>query len=141
MFVKWLTRLVMAIYVFLYRRTGGKVGGRLGAMPVLLLTTTGRKTGKKHTVPVMYLSESPNYIITASNKGGEKPPAWWLNLKGNPQATIEIGGNTRSVTTEQAGSAEKKRLWAQLVVKAPAFEGYQKRTQREIPMVILRPRS
>ena len=56
MFGKWLTRLVMAIYVFLYRRTGGKVGGRLGAMPVLLLTTTGRKSGKKHTVPVMYLN-------------------------------------------------------------------------------------
>lgn len=141
MFVKWLTRLVMAIYVFLYRRTGGKVGGRLGAMPVLLLTTTGRKTGKRHTVPVMYLSESPNYIITASNNGREKPPAWWLNLKSSPQATIEIGGDTRSVTTEQAGSEEKERLWVQLVEKAPAFEGYQKRTQREIPMVILRPQS
>jgi deazaflavin-dependent oxidoreductase (nitroreductase family) len=100
MFGKWLTRLVMAIYVFLYRRTGGKVGGRLGAMPVLLLTTTGRKSGKKHTVPVMYLRESPNYIITASNNGGEKPPAWWLNLKSNPQATIEIGGDTRSVRAE-----------------------------------------
>ncbi len=141
MFGKWLTRLVMAIYVFLYRRTGGKVGGRLGAMPVLLLTTTGRKSGKKHTVPVMYLSESPNYIITASNNGGEKPPAWWLNLKSSPQATIEIGGDMRLVTTEQAGSEEKERLWAQLVEKAPAFEGYQKRTQREIPMVILRPKS
>ena len=141
MFGKWLTRLVMAIYVFLYRRTGGKVGGRLGAMPVLLLTTTGRKSGKKHTVPVMYLRESPNYIITASNNGGEKPPAWWLNLKSNPQATIEIGGDTRSGITEQAGSEEKERLWAQLVEKAPAFEGYQKRAQREIPMVILRPQS
>lgn len=139
MFGKWLMRLVMAIYVFLYRRTGGKVGGRLGVMPVLLLTTTGRKTGKKHTVPVMYLSESPNYIITASNNGGEKPPAWWLNLKGNPQATIEIGGDMKLVTIEQAGPEEKKRLWVQLVAKAPAFEGYQKRTQREIPMVILRP--
>lgn len=141
MFGKWLMRLVMAIYVFLYRRTGGKMGGRLGTMPVLLLTTTGRKSGKKHTVPVMYLSESPNYIITASNNGGEKPPAWWLNLKSSPQATIEIGGDMRLVTTKQADSEEKERLWAQLVEKAPAFEGYQKRTQREIPMVILRPQS
>ncbi len=141
MFGKWLMRLVMAIYVFLYRRTGGKMGGRLGTMPVLLLTTTGRKSGKKHTVPVMYLSESPNYIITASNNGGEMPPAWWLNLKSSPQATIEIGGDMRLVTTKQADSEEKERLWAQLVEKAPAFEGYQKRTQREIPMVILRPQS
>ena len=140
MFGKWLMRLVMTIYVFLYRRTGGKVGGHLGAMPVLLLTTTGRKTGKKHTVPVMYLSEGPNYIITASNNGGEKPPAWWLNLKSSPEATIEIGGDMRLVTTKQASSEEKRRLWEQLVEKAPAFDGYQKRTRREIPMIILRPK-
>lgn len=140
MFGKWLMRLAMTIYVFLYRRTGGKMGGRLGAMPVLLLTTTGRKTGKKRTVPVMYLSESPNYIIVASNNGREKPPAWWLNLKNNPEATIELGNNVRSIIAEQASPEERRRLWAQLVEKAPAFEGYQRRTRREIPMVILRPK-
>jgi F420H(2)-dependent quinone reductase len=109
----------------------------VGTMPVLLLTTTGRKTEKKRTVPVMYLHEDPNYVITAPNKGRDKPPPKRLNLQSSPQAIIELGDGTRLVMAEQASSEEKRRLWAQLVEKAPAFDGYQKRTRREIPMIIL----
>ena len=101
-------------------------------------TATGRKTGRRRTVPVMYLKEGVNYVVTASNGGREKHPAWWLNLESNPPAMIEVEGVHQSVVAESVSPEEKRRLWAQLVEKAPFFEGYQKRTSREIPMVILR---
>jgi len=137
--MNWIARFFIALYVFLYRRTRGAIGGRLNGMPVLLLTTTGRKTGKRRTVPVMYLKEGVNYVVTASNGGREKHPAWWLNLKGNRQATIGVEGVHQAVVAEPVSPEEKRRLRAQLVEKAPSFEGYQKRASREIPMVILRP--
>lgn len=136
--MSWIARFLIALYVFLYRRTRGATGGRLNGMPVLLLTTTGRKTGKRRTVPVMYLKEGVSYVVTASNGGREKHPAWWLNLEGNPQAMIEVEGVHQSVVAASVGPEEKRRLWTQLVEQAPFFEDYQKRASREIPMVILR---
>ena len=109
-------------------------------MPVLLLMTTGRKTGTRRTVPVMYLRDGGNYVVTASNGGRDQHPAWWLNLQRNPVARIEVGGSQQAVVAEQVGPEAKHDLWAQLVERAPFFEGYQQRTSREIPMVILRPR-
>lgn len=105
---------------------------------MLLLTTTGRKTGQRRTEPVMYLKEGVNYVVTASNGGWEKHPAWWLNLEGNPQAMIEVEGVHQSVVAESVNPEEKRRLWTRLVEQAPFFEDYQKRASRKIPMVILR---
>jgi deazaflavin-dependent oxidoreductase (nitroreductase family) len=136
---KWVFKQFMRFQIFMYRHSGGKMMGSLRGMPVLLLTTVGRKTGKQHVAPVMYLRDGENYVVTASNNGADKHPGWFVNLQSNPQATIEVDNMTRGVLTHQASPEEKKRLWTQLVEQAPFFEDYQKKTTRDIPMVILQP--
>ena len=86
----------------------------------------------------MYIRDGDDYVITASNNGGDKQPGWFMNLQANPQATIEVGDATRSVTAHQTSPEEKERLWAQLVEQAPFFEDYKQKTTRDIPMVILK---
>ena len=134
----WILRQFMRFQVYMYRRSGGKRMGHLRGMPVLLLTTVGRKTGKERVTPVMYIRDGDNYVVTASNNGRDKQPSWLLNLKAHPQTKIEVDGITRSVMAQQASVEEKGRLWPQLVERAPFFEGYQRSTKRDIPMVILR---
>ena len=107
--------------------------------PVLLLTTTGRKTGRWRTSPLLYLEDGENMVVVASNGGAPKHPAWWLNLEANPEATVELGSRKLRVRAEKAGGEKRRRLWARLVEMYPAYEDYQRRTTREIPVVILRP--
>ncbi|TAH53609.1 MAG: nitroreductase family deazaflavin-dependent oxidoreductase [Chloroflexota bacterium] len=135
--MKWIFRQFMRFQIYMYRRSGGKRFGHMRGMPILLLTTTGRKTGKQHVTPVMYFRDGNNYVITASYGGLDKQPSWFLNLRANPQVSIEVDGMTESVTAHQANPEEKKRLWALLVKQAPFFEDYQKKTTRDIPIVIL----
>jgi len=111
----------------------------MGKVPVLLLTTTGRKTGKQRTLPVVYIKDDSAYVITASAGGADKHPGWFFNIRSNPQATIQVKDKHIPVTAEIAGPEKKPELWARLVEGAPNFAGYQKRTSREIPMVILHP--
>jgi len=139
MLLKFVLRLGMKLHVFLYRRSGGKTWGSMNGVPVMLLTTIGRKTGLQRTTPVLYLTDGPNYVISASNGGRDSHPAWWDNLQSQPRATIEVGSTTQTVTARPASHEEKTRLWAELVARAPIFEGYQKTTTRDIPMVILSP--
>ena len=139
MIAEKLFKLFMLFHIFIYRRTNGALGGRMRGMPVLLLTTTGRKSGLKRTVPLMYLSEGDHYIVTASNSGRAKDPVWWSNLKSNPQAQIQVSGIVKPIVASQCNSEDKKRYWARLIAQAPFFNAYQKATQRDIPMVILRP--
>ncbi len=108
-------------------------------MPLLLLTTVGRKTGQQRVMPVMYITDGDNYVIIASNNGQDKNPGWFANLQANPQVTIEVGDRIRSVVARQATAGEKARLWPQLVARAPFFDDYRKKTTRDIPMVILEP--
>jgi F420H(2)-dependent quinone reductase len=137
MVFNWMFRQFIRMQVFVYRHSGGRRMGQLRGMPVLLLTTVGRRTGKRRVTPVMYIRDDDNLVITASNNGRDKQPSWFLNLKAHPQTTVEVGGVTRSMAAHQAGTEEKGRLWPQLVERAPFFEGYQKSTSRDIPMVIL----
>lgn len=139
MISKWLFRQFIRIQVYFYRRSGGKRMGRLRGMPILLLTTVGRKTGKLRVTPVMYLIDGRNYVVTASNNGADEYPAWFLNLKSNPRITIEVDSMRQDVIAHQASMEDQSRLWPQLVERAPFFEDYQKRTKREIPMLILEP--
>jgi F420H(2)-dependent quinone reductase len=132
---KWVTKL----HVAAYRATGGRIGGRLMNSPVLLLLTTGRKTGKERTTPLLYLEDGVNYATVASNGGTTGDPVWWLNLKANPEAAVEIGGRKLRVRAEEIEGEEKRRLWARLVKMYPPYESYQRRTDREIPVVVLRP--
>ena len=132
-------KLILKVMVFLYNVSGGRIGGKMGKAPVLLLTTTGRKTGKQRTLPLIYIMDGSAYVITASAGGADKHPGWFFNIRSNPQATIQVKDKQIKVTAEIAGPEKKPELWARLVEVAPNFAGYQKRTSREIPMVILHP--
>ena len=131
--------LIFNVLVFLYNVSGGRIGGKMGNVPVLLLTTTGRKTGKKRTLPLVYIMDGSAYVITASAGGADKNPGWFFNIRSNPQATIQVKDKHINVTAEVAEPEKKSELWARLIAVAPNFAGYQKRTSREIPMVILHP--
>ena len=131
--------LIFNVMVFLYNVSGGRIGGKMGKVPVLLLTTTGRKTGKQRTLPLVYIMDDSNYVITASAGGVDKHPGWFFNIRSNPQATIQVKDKHIQVTAEIAEPEKKSELWSRLVEVAPNFAGYEKRTSREIPMVILHP--
>ena len=107
--------------------------------PVLLLTTTGRKTGRRHTIPLLYLEDGENFVVVASNGGAPRHPAWWSNLRADPEANVEIGGRELRARAQKASPEEKEWLWPRLVAMYGAYENYQRRTDREIPVVILRP--
>ncbi len=134
LFMQWF----MALHVFIYRLTKGKVMGALNRMPLLLLDSVGRKSGQRRTNPLMYIRDGDNYVITASAGGAEKNPGWYYNLKANPRTTIQVGDKKIPVTATEASPAERTRLWAKLVAEAPQFKGYEVKTKRTIPMMILK---
>jgi F420H(2)-dependent quinone reductase len=137
--LKSIFRGILSLMVFLYRTTGGRIGGKMGRVEVLLLTTTGRRSGKQRTVPLIYIRDGSTYVITASAGGAERHPGWFFNLRSHPQASIQLKEKQIRVTAEIAGPEKKPELWARLVEVASNFAGYQKRTGRDIPMVILHP--
>jgi len=132
-------RAVSAVHTFLYRRTGGKLGGRLAGSPVLLLDTVGRKTGAPRTSPLLYLPDGDRLVIVASKGGAPRDPVWWLNLKARPKTTVQVGPRRMTVEAEEARGPERDRLWPKLTAMYPSYGDYQKKTPRTIPVVILRP--
>jgi len=131
--------LVWKVHRWLYRVSGGRVGGRMMGMPVLLLTTTGRKTGQPRTSPLMYFPEGDACVVIASNAGEPRPPAWWLNLGAHPRATIQRGREVTPVLAREARGDERLRLWTKVVQLDPSYETYRQRTNRQIPVVLLEP--
>lgn len=122
-----------------YRATGGRFGGRAFGAPVLLLNTTGRKTGQKRTSPLLYLRDGNDYVIVASKGGMPTHPAWYFNLEANPETTVEVDGREVRVRAETANPEERARLWPKLVQMYGSYESYQTKTDREIPVVKLHP--
>ena len=122
-----------------YRATGGKLFGRMGKRPILLLNTVGRKSGKKRTSPLLYVMDGEDFVIIASKGGASAHPAWYLNLIANPEAMVEVGDREVRVRAEEADSEEKSRLWQKMVEMYPAYDAYQEKTEREIPLLVLRP--
>ena len=137
-FIAGLQNAVIRVHSMLYRSSNGVIGGRIANSPVLLLTTTGRRSGKQRTVPLLYLMDGPNVVLVASNGGTVRHPIWWLNLQTTPEAWIQIKGIRRRVNSEQASAAEKQRLWPRLTAMYPGYKRYQENTDRDIPVVILR---
>lgn len=129
----------MKLQIAVFRRTNGKQMASLRGMPVLLLTTVGRKTQQLRTTPLMYIRDGENYVITASNNGRDQRPAWLYNLQASPHVTIEVPGKRLQALASIVSPAERERFWAQLVAQAPFFDGYQKGKARLIPMVRLTP--
>ena len=133
-------RAVTRLHASLFQATGGRVGGSIpGTGPVLLLSANGRKTGRERTVPLLYLSDGEDLVIVASNGGTASHPTWWLNLRANPVATVDVGDKRLRVEAREADPVEKARLWPRLVRMYGGYEDYQEKTDREIPVVILHP--
>jgi deazaflavin-dependent oxidoreductase (nitroreductase family) len=122
-----------------YRATGGRLFGRMGKSPILLLNTEGRKTGRKRTSPLLYVMDGEDFVIIASKGGAPTHPAWYLNLKANPDATVEVGDREVRVRAEEVDSEENVRLWQKMIEMYPTYDDYQTKTKREIPLLVLRP--
>ncbi|MBF6173779.1 nitroreductase family deazaflavin-dependent oxidoreductase [Nocardia blacklockiae] len=132
--------------VWVYRRTGGRIGGkwRIGAgfrkpVPTLLLEHRGRKSGTVYTVPLLYIADGDDIVIVASQGGLAKHPQWYRNLRAHPDTHIQIGRDRRAVHAVTADPQQRARLWPLLLEAYADFETYQAWTEREIPVVILRP--
>jgi deazaflavin-dependent oxidoreductase (nitroreductase family) len=123
----------------LYRVSGGRLMGTVRGMPVLLITVAGRKTGDKHTNPVLYLEDDGKYVVTGSGAGSAKEPQWFKNLRRTDRAEIEVGRRHLPVSVEVTEGAEREVLWQRLLVRAPFFADYQKKVERQISMAVLTP--
>ncbi len=123
-----------------YRATRGRFGHRFSkAPPSLLLDHMGAKSGKKRTTPLYYLSDGANLVIVASKGGYPQHPAWYHNLRANPDTTVQVGSEQRAVRARVATHEERTRLWPKAVELYGDYQAYQERTEREIPLVILEP--
>ncbi|MBT2230869.1 nitroreductase family deazaflavin-dependent oxidoreductase [Nonomuraea sp. NEAU-A123] len=124
-----------------FRANKGKVGGMFEGANLVLLTTTGAKSGNRTTSPVMYFEDGDRYIVIASYAGADHNPAWYHNLRANPEVTAEIGTETFEVEAEVVEGEERDELYARMVEIAPGFAEYQAKTTRRIPVVALRRRA
>jgi F420H(2)-dependent quinone reductase len=114
----------------------------MGKLQVILLTTTGRKTGRPQTVPLNGLPDGDGFVVVGSNFGSDVDPVWWLNLVANPNASIQVNNRLINVRMEPVTDpAERRRLWDQAVASMSGYAAYQKKTKRLIPLGLLRPRS
>jgi deazaflavin-dependent oxidoreductase (nitroreductase family) len=139
---KPLIRAMSAANTFVFRLTGGRLGGRFrrGA-PVGLLTTTGRRSGTSRTTPLIYLEDGERVVLVASQGGLPKHPIWYLNLGAHPLVAFRKPRQPeRAMRARRASDAEKKDYWPRLCAIYPEYDDYQKRTDRDIPVVILEPR-
>jgi len=124
----------------LYRLSGGRVGGKVGRAPVLLLTTTGRKSGEPRTAPVVYLADGDNVVLINTNAGNAKIPAWSLNLKAKPEAEVEVGRRRYPVRARIAAGEEHADLWRKHVEQYAGFDDYKQQMEREPSVFVLEPR-
>jgi deazaflavin-dependent oxidoreductase (nitroreductase family) len=130
-------RAVTNFHELAYRSTGGALGGRVSGMPVLLLTTTGRKTGRRRTTPLTYFEEGDDLVLVASYGGAPRHPSWYLNLSANPEVEVMRGRRTQRMRTRTATSEEKAKLWPRITSTYRGYASYQEKTTRDIPLVIL----
>lgn len=126
-----------AEHVRAYRETGGERGYRWRGTTILLLTTRGRKSGEERTTPLIHRTDGERWVIVASKGGTPEHPSWYENLLADPQATIQVKGETIGVTASTAEGEERSRLWSLMAEVWPAYDDYQKNTDRQIPVVVL----
>ncbi len=131
-------KIMSALNIWVYRLSGGKIGGKfLRGAPVCLVTTTGRKSGQPRTAPLLYLADGTRVVIVASKGGMAKHPVWYLNLVANSRCTVEIGREKRSMLAHTASAEEKAALWPRLVEMYKGYEGYQRKADRDIQVLAL----
>jgi deazaflavin-dependent oxidoreductase (nitroreductase family) len=133
-----LLKLMSRLNTWAYRATGGRLGGKFrGGAPVMLVTTVGRKSGKRYTSPLLYLRDGDQVVTVASKGGMDHHPLWYRNMVANPDVDVQIGTTVAPMRARTASADEKAALWPKLVAMYPDYASYQARTQRDIPVVIL----
>ncbi len=120
-----------------FRANAGKVGGMFEGAPMMLLTTTGAKSGQSRVAPLVYTTDNGRYVIIASKGGAPTNPDWFHNLRANPEVTVEVGTETFNARASVTDSAERRRLFDQQAALMPGFKEYEEKTTREIPVVVL----
>jgi deazaflavin-dependent oxidoreductase (nitroreductase family) len=136
--MKSVFKFFMAFQVWLYRVSGGKLGGTMRGFKVLLLTTQGRKSGKIVTTPLGLFDHECGYVIVASNAGQPANPAWYYNLKSTPQVTVQVLDRVIPATAEVLSGEARAQAWRQVIAAAPSYAKYETQTTREIPLILLR---
>ena len=134
--LRWAGKLNVPVY----RLSGGRVGGKVGEAPVLLLTTTGRKSGERRTCPVVYLAHGGNVVLIDTNAGNERLPAWSHNLGAHPEAEVEVGRRRLVVRARRAEGEERAELWRAHNVQYSGFDEYDAKLSREPSVWVLEPR-
>lgn len=130
----WFTRF----HRWMYEKSSGRFMSRLGGLDMLLLTTTGRRSGLQRTLPLACFEDGDALVVVASNNGQTHDPAWWRNLQANPEARVRFGQDVFPVRAELARGSEHERLWTWLKQRNPLYARYERKTSREIPVVVLR---
>jgi len=133
--IKWL----MIFNALLIRASGGRLGSRMAGQDVLILHTTGRKSGLPRAIPIAYFRDGKNFFIVASNWAKDKHADWYFNLKSNPQASLEVDGKNLPVVAREAVGDEFARLWKAATERHPQYLEYQKKTPRRIPIMVFEP--
>ena len=134
-----IVELFWKVHPWLYRVSGGRLLGQLVGMKVLLLTTTGAKSGVARTTALTYLEADGAFVVIGSFLGEPRHPAWVHNLRANPRATVQVGARNIPVTAREARGDERTRLWERVVALQPDYRVYETSTDREIPVVVLEP--
>jgi deazaflavin-dependent oxidoreductase (nitroreductase family) len=124
----------------IYRLSRGRIFGKIGTAPVLLLTSTGRRSGQKRTAPVVFLADGERYVVIGSNAGNVRTPAWSYNLQANPDAEIELRGTRKLVRARVAEGEERADLWRKVNEMYEGFDDYDAKTPRDIAVFVLEPR-
>jgi deazaflavin-dependent oxidoreductase (nitroreductase family) len=132
-----LIELFWKLHPTLYRWTGGRIGGRVIGLPVLLLETHGRRTGALRTNALTYFPHERGFVVVASFLGEPHDPAWWKNLRARPEADVQVGSQRVPVRARESDGEERATLWRMITTKAPDYAEYQSRTSRRIPVVVL----
>jgi deazaflavin-dependent oxidoreductase (nitroreductase family) len=130
-------RSVGKLNVPLYRASRGRLFATWGRAPVLLLTSTGRRSGEQRTAPVVYMTDGDRIVVIGSNAGNERAPAWALNLQANPSCAVQLGGRHRQVNARVAEGEERAELWRKMNEQYAGFDDYDERTSRDIPVFVL----
>ena len=134
--LRWMGKLNVPVY----RATGGRLMGKVNKAPVLLLTTTGRKSGQQRTAPVVYLADGERMVVINTNAGSAKIPAWSLNLAANPEAEVEVGRRKIPVRARVADGEERADLWRKHNQQYAGFDDYDEKLEREPKVIVLEPR-
>jgi deazaflavin-dependent oxidoreductase (nitroreductase family) len=132
-------RSLTKLHAAIYRRTGGRLLGRMGGQPVLLLETIGRHSGRARTTPVQYLPHGEALVVVAANGGAAVPPAWRLNLRAHPMARVHCGARAVEVTAREASGPERAALWQRLTLANRYLDRVARTAGHELPVLILEP--